>query len=352
MTEHERLRDLLEQAAPADPDLSPGERSAAVARRGRAARLRDRLAVAGVAATVLAVAVAVPLSLRGNDDGPDTAGPPAPTAAPCPAAPVDVTAVPEVPWLPDLKVVSARICPATFTPEGGAAVLTTTEDPTTPLTGPFATDFAADVMGIEEFVAGERCAAMMVAPDPWSVVVTTKSGRTIVIGSTTRVCGSSEISGAGRGSEEVLAAFAGNLGRQEVGDRRPASAGLSCPTGESLAEGADTWNFSFDLNEVVAGVVCYREDPLGSRTYAQTSGTLGRQQVATLQEGVDVYRNNPARGCADTGPQRLLLLADAAGDRVAYLDDDCTGMFLGPGGSWQLDRAGEQIVTEALGGRT
>lgn len=53
MTETDRLRDLLEQAAPTTPDVAAPDRTAAVVRRGRTARRRDRAASGLVALGVL-----------------------------------------------------------------------------------------------------------------------------------------------------------------------------------------------------------------------------------------------------------------------------------------------------------
>ena len=76
MSDHDRLHELLEQTAPDRPELDAGSRVAAVARRGRIARRRDRGLAFGAAAAVLALAVGVgaqrqgqPLVVRAEDVG-------------------------------------------------------------------------------------------------------------------------------------------------------------------------------------------------------------------------------------------------------------------------------------------
>lgn len=336
----DRLRDLLEQAAPPSSDLSPADRSAAVARRGRAGRRRDRALVGGAAAAVLAVTVAVPLSLRGGDgEGPDVARPaPAPSAAPCPAEPIDVAAPAAVPALGD--VVSVRACPAV---DGGPALASE------PLAGVAAAAFAADVAALPAYTFPARCASMTVAPEPWALVVTVAGGEPVVIGSPMRTCAGVAVAGAERDAGDVLAAFAGNLERQRDGVPE-----LRCPDGDRLAEGADTWNASFDIASATAGMLCYRLDPLGSREYADTEGRLHPETLATIRDDLAAGigpESGEMYGCIDTGPQRLLVLTDQDGDRAAFLDDRCSGAFTGAHGTWQPSDAAEDAIAAALGGR-
>lgn len=204
-TDHDQLRDLLQRTAPDRPELDPGTRAAAVARRGRTARLRDRGLVAGAVVAVLAAAVVVPLTLGGGDDGPDVATPsPAPTAPPCPAQPIDVGDPATVPASALDDVVAVRSCPATWdNAQPGSA------DPilAKPLTGDAAADFVAEVGAMPPFGIPAECATMSVMPQPWALVLTSADGEQTVLGSTMRVCGTVIIGGKSRSAEDALAAF-------------------------------------------------------------------------------------------------------------------------------------------------
>jgi hypothetical protein len=345
-----RLRDLLQAAAPDGPDapdVSPAERSAAVVRRARAARRRDRGLVAGAAVAVLAVAVALPLSLRGDEEPNSAAPPPAVTAAPCPTAPVDVsTPTPDA----DLAgVVSVRLCPAA--PE--APVDAATVDPTQPLLGEAAAAFAEDAAALPSTGLPDACAAMTIAFDPWALVAETDDGETVTVGTTTRACSAVSVGGAERGSAEVLAAFVGNLDRQRDGDLTPGLDALACPEKGRLAQGADTWNASFDVASATAGVICYVADPMGGVEYARTVGKIHPSVLEPIRDDLagHLVPRAAAAICADTGPQRLLLLADDAGDVAAFVDDRCSGGFSSALGSWQPSAAAEAAIAEALGGR-
>lgn len=331
MTETDRLRELLELAAPTDPDLVPTERTGSVVRRGRAARRRDRVLVVGAAMAVVATTVAVPLSLRGADGrGPEVATP-APPAVSCPAAPIDVSDLPSATLA---GITSARAC-ATY--EAGTAL------PTEPIMGEDATAFASEVLALPAYTLPDECAAMMVLPDPWAIVAETTSGDVVVIGSPVRACGGVLVNGVERDPAAVVAGF-------ERYATAPAT--LSCPEGDHLAEGAPLDNEAFDVETATTGVVCYREDPLGSREYASDSGELTDAQLAVVRDGLTARVNRaPTGSCIDTGPQRLILLADDFGHRVAFVDDRCYGEFAGPGGVWKPSEAAERAIREALGGR-
>lgn len=196
MTETDRLRDLLELAAPTDPDVTPAVRATRVVRRGRAARRRDRALVGGAVVTVLAAAVAVPLSLQGGDD-PQVATPaPPPEPVACPAAPVDVSGA--LPDAPLGEITSVRAC---ATAEPGTAL------PAEPLVGVAAAAFASDVRALPAYVFPSECAAMLVMPDPWALVVGSADGDPVVIGSSVRLCGGVVVDGIERDPAAVIAAF-------------------------------------------------------------------------------------------------------------------------------------------------
>ena len=340
MSDHERLHELLDQTAPDRPELDPGSRAGAVARRGRSARRRDRGLALGAAAAVLALAVGIPLSLQGDDGGAtDVASSPrSAAAAACPPTPVDVGALRPVPALSE--VVAVRSC-RTSDPTDLAL-------PTEPLTGADASAFVEDVAALPAYEMESYCALTSMTAEPWALQVQTADGATSVMGSTMRGCASVAFDGAERGVTPVLAAFEGNLRRQQSGEPRD----LECPTGERLAEGADTWNSSFDPATATGGVLCYRTDPMGSQAYAEEDGLLDASQLAPVRDDLVEHLGAPSGDgfCTDTGPQRLLILTDDHGDRAAWVDENCIGEFTGPGGSWQPDAATEQVITDALGG--
>jgi len=344
-----RLRDLLEQAAPGSPELDPTSRTAAVVRRGRAARRRDRGLVAGTAAVVLALAVGLPLALNDGDDAPgEIADPPAASTAECPSMPVDVSK-----GTPDAElgdVVSVRSCPV-LSPAGGD--LAEPDLPTEPLTGDAARDLAEDMLALPQHDPAS-CAAVDEMPQPWALVVGLADGSTQTIGSTLRTCGAVAVDGVQRTGEQVLAAFIGNLGRQRAGDLTPGSNGPSCPDGDRLADGADTWNASFDIASATMGMVCYIPDPMGAVEYAGTQGKLHLETMTVIRDDLAAHIGpDPARWsiCADTGPQRMLVLANDDGDRAAYVDDRCSGGFTGALGYWQPSQEAEAAIKQALGGQ-
>lgn len=212
MTEHRddegRLRDLLEQAAPRDPDVTPGVRTTRVVRRARAARTRDRLLVGGAAAAMLAAAVAVPLSLRGGDE-PEVATP-APATEPvvCPAEPIAVDTLP-APTEPVGAAASARACPATF---ATYTPMPRDDLPTDVLVDADAEAFVADVLALPAYVLPDECAATMVMPEPWAIVVGNLDGSTVTIGSSVRLCGGVVVDGVERDPAAVIAAFETHAG--------------------------------------------------------------------------------------------------------------------------------------------
>lgn len=315
MSETDRLRDLLEQAAPVRPDVDPTSRATVVARRGRNARVRDRVLVAASAAAVVAVAVAVPISMGGGD-GPDRVTPAAPVVVePCPAQPVDVSEPMPVPDLGDVAAV--RSCPAVG--EEGEPL------PSQPLEGDAAEAFAEDVAALPTYRLEEYCMVANVMPQPWALQVQTADGSTHLVGSTMRTCSAVSIGGVDRGAGAVVAAFAGNLARQETETPE-----LACPATD--ADAPAVWNASFDPATATAGILCVADR---DGAWAETA-TLTADEVASVKD--DMATNlRDALGAACDQPiksPRLLVLANDAGDQVAYFDLGCEGGFTSARGTW------------------
>lgn len=337
MSDADRLRDLLEQAAPTQPDVDPATRAAAVARRGRSARTRDRALIGAAAVAVVAVAVVAPLTLGG--DTPDGADPTPPSVQvePCPGSPMDVQDLDAASSLG--PVVAVRSCPVNG--RGGDRL------PNEPLTGEHAQAFADDVAALPAYELPSFCMVANVMQQPWALQVEQDGGELITIGSTMRVCGSVTVDGDQRGVGEVIAAFEGNLARQWQGTPE-----LGCPTVDWLAEGAPTWNASFDPATATAGVVCYRVDPMGAQEYSRTEAELSPEQLATVVEDLaaNIGPGEDAGGCIDTGPQRMIVLEDSDGDQAAFVDDDCVGEFAGARGTWKPGPEASDAIAAALGG--
>jgi hypothetical protein len=350
MSDTDRLRDLLKQAAPAQPDLDPTTRATAVARRGRTARTRDRALVAAAAVAAVAIAVAAPISLSGGD-GPDQATPAPPAdlqVEPCPVAPVDTGSLGSVSGLGE--VVAVRGCRVQSSSDWLSDE---------PLTGEHARAFAEDVAAVPPYEMPSFCMAANVMPQPWALQVQTAGGELITLGSTMRICSSVSVDGTDRGVDAVVAAFLGNQVRQDSGIPE-----LDCPSPDQvgrhgrLAEGAPTWNASFDPTKAIAGVVCYRADPLGEREYgdiwgvsAPLSDVSGELEPVRDDLAANLRPSGNLGGCTDTGPQRMIVLEDADGDQAAWVDDQCIGTFIGPGGVWEPGPAAEQAIDDALSGR-
>lgn len=202
-TDHDILHDLLERTAPARPEIDPGTRAAAVARRHRNTRRRGRGLVA--AAVVLTAIVAVPLTLGGTEGSSDVATPPpTPFAPPCPVEPIDVGAPEPAPALVD--VVAVRSCPATV---AGSPTRAPSEAslPTAPLLGDAAAAFADMVTTLPAYTMPMECAAMSTMAEPWALVLTTADGDSIVLGSTMRVCSAVRVDGIDRGVDAVIGEF-------------------------------------------------------------------------------------------------------------------------------------------------
>ncbi|GAA4374999.1 hypothetical protein [Nocardioides caricicola] len=311
MSETDRLRDLLEQAAPENPDVDPTSRAAAVARRGRHARVRDRVLVAA-AAVAVATAVTIPFvtSDRGDETSYPTTTPPV-AVEPCPAGPVDPATLGPVAGLGE--VVAVRACPAQGT---GEAL------PAEPLTGAGAQAFAEDVAALPGYQLPSFCMVATVMPEPWALQVQTADGELLTLGSSMRTCSSVQVDGVDRGVDGVVAAFAGNLAG--VPDE------LACPQDD--ADAPAIWNASFDPATATAGILCVADD--GGAWVSQA--VLTTDEVAGVKDDMATNLRQALGGACDQPVEtpRLLVLADDAGDQAAYVDLGCGEGFTSARGTW------------------
>lgn len=308
-----RLRDLLEQTAPDRPEVDPTSRAAAVARRGRRSRVRDRALVAGAAVALVAAAV-VPLAV-GWDTEDEVAYPTdsAPAVEPCPAAGVDITRLGE-PVVGLGEVVAVRSCPVL----GDEPSMQLTKEP---LAGDAARAFAEDLAATPAWEMPSFCLVATMPNQPWALQLQNADGQLFTIGSPTRACSFVLIDGVERGVDQVIAAFEGN----QVGVPDT----LACPATDDDAPA--TWNASFDPATATAGVLCVldRDD-----TWVET--TLTADEVASVKDDMATNLREALGGTCDdpiTTP-RLLLLADDAGDQSAYLDLGCGAGFTNARGTW------------------
>jgi hypothetical protein len=286
-----------------------------------------------VAVAVVALPIGVPLAVgRGDRPHEETPVPAILLNKPCPTDPVNTAKLGPVPALGD--VVAVRSCP----------VRDSTGDPLPagPLFGVGARAFAADVTALPAY----RCLADGHSiGQPWALQLQKTDGELVTIGGTERTCAVVRIGGVDRGVEQVVAAFEGNLDRQQSGIPE-----LGCPTGDRLADGAPTWNASFDPATATAGVVCFRGDQMGAHVGAGITAALDSDQLATIVDDLASGTHSASVGsmCFDSGPQRLLVLEDADGDQAAFADDRCTGEFAGARGYWTPSAAAEQAFAGAL----
>jgi len=333
MSDTDRLRDLLEQAAPHSPDVTAPERAAAVVLRGRAARTRDRVLVGGAAAAVLAVAVLVPV-LRGGDDArwvSPAPAPPATVAAPCPAAPLDVSSLDPVP--DPGEVVAVRSCPTTEAP--------TEELPTRPLLDADAAAFLEDLEAMPAYQMPPACMVMSIKAEPWALQLQTASGETFVVGDPMRACSAVKVAGTARAVDQVVAAFLGNLDRQLHG-----VPDLACPPGDGPADAA-TWNASFDPGGAIAGVFCTNPADWRAPGTGWAGDELAPDELATVRDQLAANLTPAPRDdmCIDPADERLLVLADADGDQAAYVDHGCAGQFSSARGYWTPVSAARAALT-------
>ena len=223
-TSHDRHRPAPRPAGagrPRRPDLDPTARAAAVARRGRAARTRDRACWSRGRRRGGRRGRRRPLS-RGATTA-RTRSPPPRTASACPADPIDVADVGRPP--PTLgDVVAVRSCPA----NGRAG----RPAPGEPLIGDAAEAFVEDVARCRPTSSPTVLRGRRVMPQPWALLVETGRRRAWSLGSTMRRLRLASPSTAiERGVGAVVAAFEGNLParvrhpRLDLPDRRPAGRG-------------------------------------------------------------------------------------------------------------------------------
>lgn len=332
MTDTDRLRDLLEQAAPTAPDLAAPERATVVARRGRASRRRDRVLVAGAALCLVVAAVAIP-ALRSADTRPEPA-----------AAPVSVAAcepLPVAPALPDLggdlALTAVRTCAAGH---GGQTAVA----PDGPLTGPFVVAFLEDVRAAVSDVP--TVCPLIYSAVPHVLQMQVDSGAVYQIRVTNPCTQTVQVDDRFVRVSDVLAAYSGNLQRQHSGVQD-----LACPQGAATG---DTWNASFDPSTATAGIVCQTNVGVEARDSRNIEGHLDPDQLAAVrtslarppvaQIGIDFDFD-----CANPA-QQVVVLADSDGDQAAWEGNGCSnsGTLTSIRGSWRLDLLTQNALHNAL----
>lgn len=234
----ERIREVLARVTPKDPGVSA--RAAKVAARAR--RQRTRHGTAGVLAVAATAAVVVMTphlltSIRTQNIGPDTnvgassspgdgrrVDPFATT--PCPATPYDLgTAAADQQTTDGIRgdVQSIRLCAATV--DGG------TDRPWLPPRDALELaldDFLASVRQLPE-ADPDRCAAIRVAPDPYTFVVAYPDGSVETV-AVSNQCSDLTVTGRRVASGDVLVAFQDALAqqRQRLQPEQLTALGIGC----------------------------------------------------------------------------------------------------------------------------
>jgi hypothetical protein len=347
------LRELLESTAPERPDLDHASRMRAVRARSRSRSQRLRLALGGGLAAVVGVGAAVPLLAGGTGGVASDPAPvdPTPSVAvavePCPAQPVPVDGLGSVTLPADAAWFQA--CPGAGM---GGLPLDLPADPIV-LGAAELAGALGDLPAFEQL--DPQCALMSIAQHPWTIRVGDPAGDVVTLGASTRACQSVSIDGVPRAVEDVLETFDAAAEAEEVATAADGPApDLSCPTSDGLLPDPDSWTGPLEEFNPVTGIVCYEPDPMGAVTYAATEGELDGGALGTLvgdlRQRVTPNSSTGIEGCTDTGPVRLLLLADAEGRTVTLEDRSCRDEFLGAFGHWDPDPAAERVITRALGG--
>ncbi|MFB9314222.1 hypothetical protein [Nocardioides plantarum] len=196
MTYDDRLKELLDSTAPDRPDLPAAARTSAVRERAVVVRRRSRLVLAAAVVAVVGIGVGVSVLASGDDPdrGTEVADDPAPTTTPapppCPAEPPVLDETSTKADFPD-GATSLRLCPATFDTAGdlGKFLL-----PTAPVTT--GVDALVDRLAAQpEFAMDPECAAISLAPMPWTLVVAYPDGSTVSVGATMTRCASVTLDG-------------------------------------------------------------------------------------------------------------------------------------------------------------
>ena len=353
----DRMRELLARTPPADPGATG--RADAVVQRVRRDR-RRRGVIGGAAVALFAAAVIVTphfleTSPTTNDATDPTNGAKVSentdpwTTDPCPGEPIDVSGRDFVDSLPE-GAESVRLCravlPHLLGGESKQDVLSSWEAPQGALVGS-PDDFLRAVKAAPDWDPAE-CAAANWVSDPFALVVTYAEGAT-VIGAQAPICTAVTIGGRAIGSDQVVAAFVGALQAQQT------SAPESAPAPPDCAALQEQKLSTFEIDQLggpaVSGVVCYTVDPQGAQEYANDKGVLSEDQISAIESDMKSNRDASRGMCIDTGPTRVIRLADAWGNVTSWVDDRCTGDFASPTGIWSPSDDAEQVIADALGGR-
>ncbi|MGA8257352.1 MAG: hypothetical protein WB767_12335, partial [Nocardioides sp.] len=303
--------------------------------------------------------IGVPVLAGGDDGGSgvDVAGQRTSVApAECPDPPVDVETLDPATELPD-GAAWARMCSGTFsgaTSDSYSSSLALSFD-----SAPVTEDVDALLGAIRDLPAYDElepeCAAMTMLPTPWTLVVGYPDGSTATIGSTVTLCGAASVDRIPRSSQAILE-LVGDASNEQSDEQ--AAGAAACPepvTGlRTLQPEPDTYEGQLSNFRQTTAAACYGPDPLGSPEYQGTQGELDADARFAIIS--DLGENTTARpaqegGCTDSGPTRLVVLADDEGRRITLTDSNCTGEFSWAQGFWQAGQDAEAAITQALGGR-
>ncbi len=364
----DRIRELLDQAAPRNTDTSG--RAESVTRRARRARTTRGVAGGIAVAAVVAAVVITPQFLNTSATTNQNSDPNNDVVA-------DQTEQPDGDQQPDGDGVLANPCPdqdglydgetTSVIPPGATSIrlcpVSLSGVDVKPWDAP--DDALVEVNRFYTLVAEQepadpaRCAAANPVPDPLYFQVVSPNGHVMTAFSGS-ICSDITVDGAAYPSADVLEAFFASLATQRSDLTPPQGATAACPPGPD--DGSWTWRPEPDtrgpgnsLTDAVSGVVCYMVDPMGGREYADDEAVLTDDQLQALVGDIAAAQTrDPSTqlGCTDTGPTRILVVVNAWGDRTSWTDAVCTGEFKSSRGYWKPGDAAEDVLAEALGGRT
>lgn len=355
----ERIRELLEKAAPRDEEVVG--RADAVTRRARRARTRKGVA-GGIGVAALAAAVIVtPHFLKTSPTTNEATDPTNGVRSAEPGAPASIleNTCPRQDGLFDGQTDANKIVDGASSIRLCAVQLSGVE---VPLWNP-PNDALVQVQPFYDLVTAEdeadpaRCAATTPAPDPLFFQVAEEGGA-VSSAFSPNTCGDIVVGGKAYPVDVVLADYFKALREQRSTLAPIDDAAAECPPAPEA--NAWTWQAQPDTRRgggtftpIVSGAVCYLVDPLGGRAYSHDEGVLTAAQLTLISDDIEANQTRqPQRegGCIDSGPTRLVVLVNAWGDRTTWTDSRCTGEFAGNGGYWLPGNEADDAIADALGG--
>jgi hypothetical protein len=367
--EVERIRELLEKAAPRNPQTAG--RAAAVAQRAHRSRT-TRGVLSGVAVAAVAVTVIVgPHFLKSSpttNDATDPTNGAEPTsdvdpfANPCPELPIDVTGVEDSVQL-SADVVSVRLCSAVLPHLRDQRAKQDVVSSWVPPNDALVTDVDVfiDALGSAPGFHASDCAALFPVLDPFAVQFTAVDGEVMTVGAAEPLCsGISLDRGRTVSGTTLLGLFSKAIEAQRRALDPPESVpALTQRDCTDLSASRSTNGLGSSLGGMVSGVACFTTVPEPFAGEYEGGGSAVQYDFATLSASdiaaivADLARNTTEQrtepfGCIDYGPQTVIVLRNAWGDRSSWMTEPCSDEYSGPGGFWVPSAATRTLIETAL----